>query len=163
MRLTLIFLLLGLLGACAPAALAPERPLVFAADYDTLFGATLQAITTSSLPSPAGRLRFTVAEASHDSGVITAVHGARYSSVATASKTFGDPASGASFGVRLALPLSEPQPEVLLSLVLRPEGEGRASLVFASVDHRGRESVTGNRFMARVLEALSARFGPPLE
>jgi hypothetical protein len=166
MKLTLILIaLLGLLGACAPAAHTrpPEEPIVFEADYDTLFDATLQAITTSALPGPAGgRLRFRVAEAERESGLVTAVHGATPDAVFTASRRFGSPEVGTTFGLRATLPLGAVQPDVFVTAVIRPEQGGRASIVYSSVTRRGLESQTGNRFMARVLARLEARFGLPL-
>jgi hypothetical protein len=167
MRLLPIFAVLILLvAACAPVAhplLPPEEPLVFAADYDALFDATMQEITTSSVRGPdRQRLRFAIAEAERDTGLITAVHGAVHDGVFTAQRRFVTPDSRFALGLRLDVPFGRPRPGVVITVIVRPEAEGRASLVYSSVAATGAESATGNRFMARVLERLAARFGPPL-
>ncbi len=156
-----------LLAACAPAThppLPPEEPLVFAADYDALFDATLQAITTSSVRgAERQRLRFSIAEAERDTGLITAVQGAVHDGVFTAQRRFATADPGFTFGFRIDIPFGRPRPGITVTVVIRPVAEGQASLVYSSATATGAESVTGNRFMAQVLERLIARFGPPLQ
>ncbi len=165
--LGLLTAMLGvLLAACAPAiapALPPEEPLVFQADYDALFDATLQAVTVTSLRGPAGqRLRYVVTEADRDTGLITAVHGTTADALFRARRTFVAPGSDFTFGFRVDVPIGRTQPQHVLSLVVRPEAAGSASLVYSSTTAAGLESALGNSFMARVIGRLNERFAAPV-
>lgn len=158
------FLLLGLtllLGACAPAArpTPPERPIVFAAEYDQLFDATLQELTASYLSRPGQRrITFAIDQAERDTGLIRAV---RTTATTTQAHFRGtrrrEVRPGLTVRWHIRTPARTQEIQEIISVVVRPEAEGRASMIYSST-RRGEASWVADEFMERVLERLEARF-----
>ncbi|MDZ7703395.1 MAG: hypothetical protein U5L04_02800 [Trueperaceae bacterium] len=157
----LLVLLVALLASCAPrTAPLPSAPLLFDTDAETLFGATLQSLATTSLEARRGRrYTFAIVEADPDTGLITAVREVR-TRVGVGSSPFY-----LSERFRLGLTLYTPANSLrreIITLVVRPEPSG-ASLAYTTSSDVGVDSRLANDFMAEVVQSLRARFAPDPE
>ena len=177
-KLLLIIVLAALVGlpACTPATrvLPPAEPLLFEVPYDTLFDATLQALTTSFVSAPLGqRYTFAVEAADRDTGLISAVRErrsstaislrgrARYRYIDDYDDEYYDQFEGFRFSFGYGLPRRRVITEqTVVTVVVRPVDSETASLVYSSTSS-GTGSNTGNRFMAEVVAQLRTQFPAP--
>ena len=161
MKRVAVLFSLFVLGACAPTVQAPNQPYVFSADYDTLFDATLQALASARVSSYTGRAGFAIDAADRATGLITAVRLGR--SRVTRTGTLGTERFGFGFGrgsfrIELASPDLQTD-QTLLSVVVRPAGDGAASLAYSSTATSAADLRLADTFMAEVVQNLLARFG----
>lgn len=170
MKVFMFFSLLLVLGACAPAVqeLPPAQPYVFETDYSTLFDATLQAVAITRTSNLFTRASFVIADADRETGLITALRLGRnrVSGVGTGARRFGVGTGRLGFGfqggsIGLGFPtLGGAQAnETLISIVVRPAGEGAASLAYSSTATDVYDLNIANAFMAEVVQRLLASFG----
>jgi uncharacterized protein YcfL len=155
--------LLVLLVACAPTTtryLPPDTPIVYNTSYGALFSATLQELTAADIPAFGTRETFSIAEAERDTGLITAVHNERRT---TATFSYRLPEDDENipfgFGLRLFLPVAVAPPEqTVITVVVRPVGRNRASIIYSTQGPNGQSSLEAERLMREVIENLDARF-----
>lgn len=173
-----VFMLVGLLlvlGACTPAVqeLPSAQPYVFGVDYDTLFDATLQTVASTRVSTFSTRASFAIYEADLETGLINAVRLGRnrVSGVGTAGAGrlhsgvgrlgFGFQSGSISVGFST---LGRTQPDqTLISIVVRPAGEGAASLAYSSTATDSADLRLANIFMAEVIQNLLTRFGTTID
>ena len=164
-RVVLLFSLV-VLGACAPTVQAPNQPYLFNADYDTLFDATLQALASARVSSYAGRAGFAIDGADRATGLITAVRlgRSRVTSVGTlGTERLGFGFRSGSLSFRFSSPDTVQTDRTLLSVVVRPAGDGAASLAYSSTATSAADVRIADTFMAEVVQSLLARFGTATE
>ena len=164
-RIAVLFSLF-ILGACAPTVQAPNQPYVFSADYDALFDATLQALASARVSSYTGRAGFAIDEADRETGLITAVRLGR--SRVTRAGTLGTERFGLGFqrgsvSFGFSSPNTVQTDQTLLSVVVRPAGDGSASLAYSSTATSAADLRLADTFMAEVVQDLLARFGTAVE
>ncbi len=172
MRIAALLSLLLVLGACAPSVqdLPSPQPFVFSVDYDTLFDATLQTVASTRISSNFRQASFAVLEADRETGLITAVRlgRSRFSSVGVRSGVGFRFGTGFRSGVVSVSPgystLGNAQTDqALVSIVVRPAGEGAASLAYSSTATDTYDLRVANAFMAEVVQRLLVGLGAATE
>ena len=167
MRIAALLSLLLVLGACAPAVqeLPSPQPFVFNVDYNTLFDATLQTVASTRLSTNFRQVSFAVLEADRETGLVTAVRLGRNRSGASVRSGVGF-RFGAGFrsGVVSVTPgystLGSAQTDqAIVSIVVRPAGEGAASLAYSSTATDTYDLRLANAFMAEVVQRLLVGLG----
>ena len=170
MRIAALLSLLLVLGACAPAVreLPSPQPFVFDVNYDTLFDATLQTVASTRLSANYRQVGFAVVEADRETGLITAVRLGRnrFSGTGASVRSGVGFRFGAGFrgGVVSVSPgystLRDMQTDqALVSIVVRPAGEGAASLAYSSTATDSYDLRLANAFMAEVVQRLLVGLG----
>jgi len=149
--------LLVLLASCVPSArpLPPDTPIVYNVPYEELFSATLQELTAAQLPAYGSVITFSIAEANKETGLITAVHNERQTKAAFTYRTPDDAIFG--LGLRFSVPVTTRE-QTVITIVLRPEGRGRASIIYSTQGPDGRSSPQAERIMRQVIAGLDERF-----
>ena len=170
MRIAALLSLLLVLGACAPSVqdLPSPQPFVFSVDYDTLFDATLQTVASTRLSTNFTRASFVVAEADRETGLITAVRlgRTRTSGLGVGVRTGLSFGSGRRGGLTITpgyssgySGLNAQTDQAIISIVVRPAGEGAASLAYSSTATDTYDLRIANAFVAEVVQQLLARLG----
>ena len=170
MRIAALLSLLLVLGACAPSVqdLPSPQPFVFSVDYDTLFDATLQTVASTRLSTNFTRASFVVAEADRETGLITAVRlgRTRTSGLGVGVRTGFSFGSGRRGGLTITPGYSSgysgvnaQTDQAIISIVVRPAGEGAASLAYSSTATDTYDLRVANAFVAEVVQQLLARLG----
>ncbi len=171
MRIAALLSLLLVLGACAPSVqdLPSPQPFVFSVDYDTLFDATLQTVASTRISTNFRQAGFVVAEADRETGLITAVRlgRTRTSGLGVGVRTGFSFGSGSRRGGITITPgyssgysgVNAQTDQAIISVVVRPAGEGSASLVYSSTATDTYDQRVANAFMAEVVQRLLTGLG----